>query len=375
MKRLDQYILRQLFTPLIMATAVVTAIVWLTQSLQRLDLIIEYGEGWRTFGWLTVLIVPNLLGVVLPFALFGAVLFALHRFHTDSEIAVMFASGVSRMRLSAPILVIASLVAGLAFYINLDLSPRAYRTLKQEIADIRADFASAVLRSGEFTQFSDGFTIYVEEALGGGWFRGMLINDYRDGGKAETYMAQRGRLTETSLGPVLILSRGNVQTVDKETGDVDIVQFTSTSINVSGFSNNARTLQLELTERYLGELLEPDMTSTWDRENAGKLIAEGHNRLASPLYVFAFALIAIFALTGGAYNRRGYGWRIALACVAAGGMKIAAYLIQALAADTGAFWLIYTLPGVAIVSLLVVLSDLRLPVLIPTHTDRAPAGG
>ena len=344
-----------------MASAVITAIVWLTQSLQRLDIIIDYGEGWKTFGWLTILIIPNLLGVVLPFALFGAVLFALHRFHTDSEIAVMFASGVSRVRLSLPILLIAALVAGASLYINLDLSPRAYRELKKEIADIRADFAAAVLRSGEFTKFSDGFTIYVEEALGGGNFRGLLINDYRNGENAETYMAQQGRLTETALGPVLLLSRGNVQTVDPDTGAVDIVQFTATSINVSGFSGGPRNLQLELTERYLGELLNPDPQSAWDRENAGKLIAEGHARLAAPLYVFVFALIAVYALTGGAYNRRGYGWRIALACVAAGAFRIAAYLVQSTAGETGAFWAIYALPLIALAVLALLCADIRLP--------------
>ena len=369
LKRLDRYILRQLTTPLALATAVVTAIVWLTQSLQRLDIIIDYGEGWRTFGWLTILIIPNLLGVVLPFALLGAVLFALHRFHSDSEIAVMFASGVSRVRLSMPILLIAAGVAAVSLYINLDLSPRAYRELKKEVADIRADFAAAVLRSGEFTKFADGFTIYVEETLGGGKFRGLLINDYRNGENAETYMAQRGRLTETALGPVLLLSSGNVQTVDARTGAVDVVQFTSTSINVSGFSGGPRSLQLELTERYLGELLHPDPQSAWDRENAGKLIAEGHSRLAAPLYVFIFALIAIYALTGGAYNRRGYGWRIAIACLAAGALRIGAYFMQSLAGETGAVWIIYALPAAALIVLTVLCADIRL------GRGRIPADG
>ena len=46
--------------------------------------------------------------------------------------------------------------------------------------------------------------------------------------------------------------------------------------------------------------------------------AEGHDRLASPLYSLAFALIALTAVLTGEFNRRGRRWRIVLAvgCIA-----------------------------------------------------------
>lgn len=82
--------------PFLVATGIVTIIVWLTQSLQRLDIIVEHGQTLTMFGWISLLIVPSLLAVIIPFGLFAATLFALHKLHSDSEIAVMFAAGVSR---------------------------------------------------------------------------------------------------------------------------------------------------------------------------------------------------------------------------------------------------------------------------------------
>lgn len=337
-----------MWTPFLFATLVVTAIVWLTQSLQRIDILIEHGASLALFGWLTVLIVPSLLAVVIPFALFGAALYALHRLHSDSEIAVMFAAGVSLLQVARPVLLIAAVAAAATLWINLDLMPRSYRVLKREVAEIRADVAAAVLRSGEFMTVREGFTVYVDNVQPGGALTGLLVHDYRNGENAETYMAQRALLRETDSGPVIYLVNGNVQRTNRKTGSVDIVNFDRTAVNLGAATDSPRALQLEMTERYVGELFKPDLADDYDRENARRLIAEGHNRLAAPLYAFAYALLAIFALIGGPYDRRGYVVRIALACAAAGAVKVIGIVLAGVAADLQQFWLIYAPPALTI---------------------------
>ncbi len=349
---LDRYLFRQCFAPFLVAATVVTSIVWMTQSLQRADILVEHGQGVGVFMRLSVLIIPSLLAVVIPFSLFAGALYALQRLHSDSEVAVMFASGVSRLRIAAPLLFISTAAAAATLWVNLDLMPASYRVLKREVAEIRADFVSAVLRSGEFVTVADGFTVYVEDASPGGQLLGLLVNDYRNGTSPETYMAQRGLLRETDAGPVLHLLNGNIQRVARYTNQIDIVRFEETVLNLSAFNRSAGDLQLELTERYLSELFHPDLGKPWDRDNASLLIAEGHNRLASPLYVFAFALIAIVALIGGAYSRRSYALRIAIACAAAGALRVLGIVVQGLTVDTGLYWAQYAVPIAAILALL-----------------------
>lgn len=365
MTSLDRYIFRQCLSPILVAAGIVTAIVWMTQSLQRAEILAEHGEGLVVFARLSVLIVPSLLAVILPFALFAGALYALQRLHADSEIAVMFAAGVSRMRIGFPLLLIALGVAAATLWVNVDLMPGSYRLLKREIADIRADVASAVLRSGEFVSLGEGFTLYVEEARPGGQLTGLLVNDYRNGDHPETYMAQRGLLQETPSGPVLQLVNGSIQRVARYTGQVDIIRFDKTVVNIGEYAGRRGELQLEMTERYLGELFNPDMTKAWDRQNAGRLAAEGHGRLASPLYVIAFAMLALFALIGGAYDRRGYGVRIAVAAAAGGLVRVLGVLVQGLAARTGAYWLEYVWPLLIIIALAIALSDIRLRAVAP----------
>ncbi len=356
MRSLDLYLFRQCLAPLVFAVAIVTLIVWMTQSLQRLDILVEHGSGLALFAWLSVLIVPSLLSVIIPFALFGAALYALQRLHSDSEIAVIFAAGVSRWRIAAPLLIITAAAAAATLWVNLDLMPRSYRALKSTVAELRADFASTVLRGGEFTSVIDGLTIYVERAEGGGRFEGLLVNDFRDPEAAEVYMAQKGLLRETAQGPLLLLVNGNIQRTEKD-GEIEFVNFRDTVVNISNLQEGGGEHQLELTERYLSELFNPDLDDPWDRQNAGRLIAEGHNRLASPLYAFAYALLAVYAMIGGPYSRRGHARRIALAAAGAGAMRIAGFILQGVCAASGAHWLQYALPLGAILTFAVLIAD------------------
>ena len=355
MTSLDRYILRQCLTPLALILVVTTAIVWMTQTLQRVDILVEYGQGFAVFGYLSILIIPSLLAVIIPFAVFAAVVYALYRLHADSEIAVMFAAGVGRFRIAAPLLFVTFIGGLVTFYVNADLMPRSYRVMKQMVADIRADFASSVLRSGEFTNVVDGFTIYVEEARSGGQFVGLLINDHRNGELAETYMAERAILQETDSGPVLFLKDGNIQRVARYTGDVSIVRFEDWAINITNFNDGPRELQLELTERYLGELFNPDMSKPYDRANAGKLIAEGHSRIAAPLYALAYVLVGLYALIGGPYSRRGYFFRVAVAGAGIFAIRVVGYVAQGMSEQSGAYWTLYGWPGLIIVAAAVAL--------------------
>ncbi len=339
-----------------MIVTVLTLVIWMTQSLQRVDLIVENGKSFTLFLYLSILIIPSLLVILIPFALFGACLYTLYRMHSDSEIAVIFAAGVSRGRIALPILVLTFLGALLTLYIALDLSPRTYRTLKEQVLDIRTDFASSVLRSGEFNKIIDGFTIYVSDVRSDNQFLGLLVSDYRNPNAVKTYMAKRGILRDTDSGPLLLLVDGNLQRA-RNGAEVEIVPFSEVSLNIAAYRNQEK-LQLELTERYLSELLNPDLTNDWDRRNQGKMLAEAHNRLSTPFHAFAYVLIALFALIGGAYNRRGYILRIILASLTVITIRVCSYVLQSYTAEAGLLWMQYALPIFAIILSLALLFDL-----------------
>src|SRR5947199_6035336 len=110
MTRLSKYVLNELIAPTALFALLMTTVVWLTQSLRLLDLVINRGQSAPTFVYLTMMMLPQLLVIILPIAFFGGALYGLHRLNAESELVVMSASGYSRVQLAVPVCVAAAIV-------------------------------------------------------------------------------------------------------------------------------------------------------------------------------------------------------------------------------------------------------------------------
>ncbi len=359
MSRLDRYIFRQTLLPFLLILACTTAVAWLTQVLNRMDLIVDDGGTLLAFFKVTALLIPSLVGLVLPIALFAACLYVINALMVDSEIPVMRAAGASRLRLAKPLLVLSVLASAVVFYVNLDLQPRSYRLLKDTIYDVRTNLASSLVRDRVFTEVVGGLTVYAEDVRPGDQYVGLHIYDARDPARETTYTAENGVFAVTEVGPRLFLLRGTAQWQDPETGKIEIVRFNETAIDMAELGDDGGgTRNYEGTERYLSELLNPDLTNEYDRALAGRFIAEGHSRLATPLYCLAFALLSAAFLLTATTSRRGYGKRILIASLTAGAIRILGYLSQSIASDVPVFNLVqYGVPLSTIIVCMVIVSN------------------
>src|SRR4028119_2155350 len=102
MPRLDLYIFRQLAGALLAVTVGLAALVWLTQSLRFIELVLDRGLSFLVFIELTGLLLPSFFAVILPITTFLVALFVYVRLSTDRELVVMRAAGLSQWRLARP---------------------------------------------------------------------------------------------------------------------------------------------------------------------------------------------------------------------------------------------------------------------------------
>ena len=89
MTGVTRYLVTRLFGATLFITFAVTGVVWLSQSLRFIDLIINRGLSVVTFLELTLLLLPTFLAVIVPLALFCAVMYTYHRLTVDSELVVL----------------------------------------------------------------------------------------------------------------------------------------------------------------------------------------------------------------------------------------------------------------------------------------------
>ena len=309
MKEITRYVLWQLIEVTLFVTLALTGVVWLSQSLRFIDLIINRGLSFFTFVYLTFLLLPSFLAVLLPIALFCAVAYTYHRLSVDSEIVVLRSAGLSDMDLMKPALIMAGIMVALCYAITLYLQPAGFREFKDRQFIIRADFSRILLQEGAFNNLGNGLTVYIRERLSNGEVRGILVHDNRDRAAPVTMMAERGVLLNSPDGPFLSLFKGNRQEMNKDRGKLSLLYFDRHNVDLSDLIDAQGPRWREPRERYLNELFrEPQ--DDGERAYRRELRAEGHARLVSPLYSLVMTLIALVSLLGGEFNRRGRAGRL-----------------------------------------------------------------
>lgn len=356
---IDRYLLRQAVWPFVTATASLSLIALLTQSLSTLDLIVDERQSVGTYFQITLLALPQLLGLILPFALVIAVLYAVSRLQSDSELIVCQATGMSRRSMASPFVKLALWVMVINLLLTVWVQPTAYRYMRERLFEVRSDLASQLIRPGEFRSPVSGVTFYARSIGRDGTLEDIIVEDARETDKTITYLAQRGIFGDVSGEPALVLYDGSIQSLE-ENGSLSFLRFDSTPFLLAAVIDAPTQLLYKLSDRYLYELIFSDPYTVWDWRFADRLKAEGHFRISTALYGPALVILALAILWAGEYSRMGHGKRIAMAALAALFVRVLGFGAQSAAADDASLnFLQYAVPLTAIAIALVLISVTR----------------
>jgi hypothetical protein len=106
----NRYIFKNLFLATVFIAVTLAAVIFLTQSLRFLELVINSGASGGAFWMLTMLALPRFFEIILPIALMAGIIFTYNRMTADSELVVMRGLGLSPLQQAKPALVLAGIV-------------------------------------------------------------------------------------------------------------------------------------------------------------------------------------------------------------------------------------------------------------------------
>jgi lipopolysaccharide export system permease protein len=307
--------LRQTLVVMLVVAVVFTAAVWLVQSLRLIDLIVNRGLSIELFLYLALLFLPRFVDVVLPIAVFIAVLFTYNRMMADSELVVMRAAGVGPLALARPAFIAGMVALAVLSAMSIYFLPAANRAFKDLQFEIRNKIVSVMLLEGAFNTISDHVTIYVRARDKSNDLSGIVIYDNRDPDKPVTLVAERGAFVETREGPRLLLVKGSRQTLDRAANHLSVLSFDQYTIDLDRFRDAPGVRPRQPEELYLHELLVPTPGET--RATRDARLVELNMRLLTPLSALAMAALPLACLLTGEFNRRGQARRILLAIMLA----------------------------------------------------------
>jgi lipopolysaccharide export system permease protein len=370
MNIIERYILRRMFTLFMAASAAALGIVWTVQALAKINLVTDTGQSIGTFLKLASMLLPTVIPIILPFSVLIGITQTLATMNTDSEMAVIAASGARRSVIFRPTLMLAALASIFLLFVTHVVEPYSRQAVRAMVASANSDLITLAVQEGTFKRIDENLYIQIAARKENGRLGGIFLADSRDPAADLIYYARDGIVARNNDTSLLLMNDGEVHRRNPKDGNLSIVRFTSYAFDMSTFTAAAKGITLYPKDRATSYLLNPPPNDALFQKAPQFYRAELHKRFTLWTYPFVFALISL-AIAGMVRSHREMrlNGTMTAACVAMAVRWVGLYGEDLAEASMSGVYLIYLTPFIASLVCLWVIwrqETLRL-VSIPQH--------
>ncbi len=302
MTLLFQYTFKKFFLVSFILTVLIIFTLWLAQSLRFMDLIVNNRVSIGAYFSLVVYLLPDLFVIISPIAFAIASLFCFHRLMISHELAAFRSLGISNLRLSFPVLTLASGLFLFLGFLNMIVVPASFQKFREQQHLMRSSLSSALLREGSFNT-AKGFTLYIREHNDEDELNGIFIfQPAKNNLPSYTTLAETGRVYKSGERILILLKKGQRQEYNPTTHTSSYFSFDEFVYDLTEDFSNPQTRPEKAYEKSLKQLLNPDANILDDMKRRFK--AEAHQRILLPFLCLLDALLIAGILLSGELGRR-----------------------------------------------------------------------
>ena len=234
--------------------------------------------------YIVLLRMPELVQLVLPFALYIALLMGLGRLYSSQEMAVLRSGGMSTKTLLAwlmPGIALVTLMVGIA---SLSITPAAKYTLEQELVELQKRIGLSALQPGIFRIEDNGDQVTYSNALDDDdqTILNVFIQRRLPDGNQMSVWAERGQRSPPNADgrQTLTLENGRRYVGRSGAADFDVMSFERLDISID-------------SDPVLQQVRDIESLDTGNLGSQPAHQAELHWRLGLPIFCVILALLAI----------------------------------------------------------------------------------
>ena len=282
------------------------AVVWTIQAVNYLDLVTEDGHAFTTYFYYSLLTLSKVLTKLIPFCFLTAIILTIIKFERDNELIVLWTSGLNKIHVVNLIFRISVLVMLLQLLLTNIFNPTLLNFSRTLLKNSQLQFIPSLLKEKQFNDAVEGLTIFIEKKDENQIYKNIFIRDDGKilskiaGSSSSTIFAKSGHMSEDEKN--LILYNGNIQKLNED-GDVNIIQFQKTTLNLSGISTKSisEPKMQETPTMQILRCLTQNNTARHNCDDSKKSMMdtkiEINKRFGMPIYIPLISLISCFLLT------------------------------------------------------------------------------
>jgi lipopolysaccharide export system permease protein len=284
---LSLYIFRRVLARTANLVACLAAVLLTVQILNNVSFLITARNGAAATFYFTLLMLPTVVGSILPFAVLIAIYRTFESMKEESELIGIAATGRSRSQCVWPAIMAAGLLSTLCLSLSVFVEPQTNKMATELITEIRSDIFRQAAYAGGFKKIADNVLVRVGHIFPDDTLGDILIIDTRMANAQTIYMAKQGRLSDVTADNLIVLSEGEMLIKNRADELGSRIQFASYGLSLADANpkdeGNIRKPKAKSTAELLAGC---ETCSAGDQ----RLIAmELTARLSDWLYVLSFA--------------------------------------------------------------------------------------
>jgi len=300
----------------IIAIISTSLIVWVFQSVNFLDIIIEDGRGYLTYLNYSILNFPKIISKLLPFVLFFSFFYILNKYENNNELLIFWNFGVNKIKLVYFFFYFSLIVAILQIILSSIIVPNSLQFSRSIMTKSNINLFEGFIKPKRFNDTVKNLTIYSEDKKENGDLVNIFIKKDTKLDFQITY-AQIGRL-KTGANNILELYDGQtINYVDKkittfnfQKSDFSLNNLESNIIEVNKIQETKTIVLLACLNRQfnMGLYLLNDISLSNSEhnckyENIDNVFKELYKRFLIPLYIPVLFLTTLILILSSKENK------------------------------------------------------------------------
>ena len=200
----------------LLSSLAITAIVWVIQGVNLLDIVTEQGHSFRVYFIYTLLNLPKIFSKLIIFAYFLSLFVIINRYENNNEILVFWINGINKITFINFIFKISLFFLLVQLIFNVLIVPYTQNLSQKFLKNSSIDFFPKLIQEKKFSKVSKNLNIFVEKYKENGVLEGIYIKEKLNNDENKIIISSKGKLIQSNDGYKFKLYKGKIINIDKK---------------------------------------------------------------------------------------------------------------------------------------------------------------
>ena len=216
---MNKLIFRKLYLDILsfflLSSLAITAIVWVIQGVNLLDIVTEHGHSYRVYFIYALLNIPKIFSKLIIFSFFLSLFVIINRYENNNEILVFWINGINKITFINFIFKISLFFLIVQLFFNVFLVPYTQNLSQKFLKTSSIDFFPMLIQEKKFSKVSKNLNIFVEKYKENGTLEGIYIKEKLNNDGNKIIISSKGKLVKSNDGYNFKLYKGKIINIDK----------------------------------------------------------------------------------------------------------------------------------------------------------------